>query len=99
MADFLMTAPHLLKPENLPGQDSEAQLKHILDLNTSVREAPTNGSTNQAIDYVAEANNPAGAEKLSSRLLSTPKVRIARQVLTFTSDILRNRDTLQLMTP
>ncbi|KAI9035068.1 potassium ion transporter [Aspergillus affinis] len=60
-------APHLLKPETIPGQDSEAQLKHKADLNTSVDVAPTDVSANQAMDNVAETNDPVGTGKLSSR--------------------------------
>jgi hypothetical protein len=79
MANLPNAAPHLLKPETLPGQDSEAQLKHIRDLNNSVHEAPTDGSTNQAIENVAEAKGPAWAGKLSPRLASTPQSRITSQ--------------------
>lgn len=72
MANLPNAAPHLLKPETLPGQDSEAQLKHIQDLNTYAHVASTDGPTSQAMDNVAEADGPAGAGKLSSRLVSTP---------------------------
>jgi len=70
MANLPNAAPRLLKPEALPGQDPEAQSKHIQDLSSSGHEAPTDGSTNQAMDNVAEANDPAWAGTLSSRLVS-----------------------------
>lgn len=73
MANLPNAAPHLLKPETLPSQDPEAQPKHIQDLGSSVHEAPTDGSTNQAMDNVAEANDPAWTGKLSSRSVSTPQ--------------------------
>jgi hypothetical protein len=60
-----------MKPKNSPGQDSEAQLKGMSDLNTTVYEAPPDGSTNHAMDNVAEANDPAGTGKPLSRLVST----------------------------
>lgn len=79
MANFLKSAPHLLKPATLTGQDSEAQLKHVPDVNTSVHEAPTDGSTNQTMENAAVANGPAGAGKLSPRLVSTPQSRMTWQ--------------------
>ena len=71
MANLPNAAPRLLKPEALPCQDPEAQSKLIQDLGSSAYESPTDGSTNQAMENVAQANDPAWAGTLSSRLVST----------------------------
>ncbi|KAF3385464.1 Low-affinity potassium transport protein [Penicillium rolfsii] len=60
-------APHLLKPKNSSGQDSEAQLKGISDLKTAVDEAPPIGSATHTTDNISEANDPAQTEKPWSR--------------------------------
>lgn len=71
MANLPNAAPRLLKPEVLPGQDPEAQSQHTQNLGISGHETPTDGPKNQAMENVAQANDPAWAGTLSSRLVST----------------------------
>lgn len=79
---FQAIAPRLLKPEVLPGQDPEAQSKHIQDLGSSGHVAPTDGSTNQAMDNnVAEVNDPALAGTLSSRVSQASRHSTAADTL------------------
>lgn len=75
MANITNTAPHLLRPEPLRGQDPEALPEDISELNTSGLEVAADRSTDQVMDNMAEANSHAETGK-SSRLILTPQSRI-----------------------
>ena len=75
MANIPNAAPHLLRPDPLPGQDSEALPEDIPELDTSGLEVTADRPSDQVMDNVAEANSHAETGKSSSGLILTPQSR------------------------
>ncbi|KAJ5170522.1 uncharacterized protein N7500_003305 [Penicillium coprophilum] len=64
------TAPHLLKPEILPGQDAEAQYKHEGTLSSAIEEAPSDQFGNHTTDGLKENKDYDEGQEKAPRLIS-----------------------------
>ncbi|KAJ5824274.1 Potassium transport protein high-affinity [Penicillium robsamsonii] len=85
------TAPHLVRPETLPGQDAEAQFKHESNSRSTVDEAPSDPFRDHRTDSLEEAK---GRGEAPEKAPSTDLCTRVFQELEATADIIADSNII-----